>query len=618
MNRITVILLCLTLLVLCPLTVTRCSIDSPVSRHNQGIMKSFIPGYDEALPIHISNNSDFADQASANSWDGNGSVSDPYMIEGLNITTSGTSPIQIGNSTVFFEVRGCLIVGGSTGILLQNVTNARVWDTIITLSDSCGLQVIESNSVIVTNNTIHGISGAEGVYSLGSNYCVFSNNTIGAISGWGILLDYSNNCSITNNFLSSTAYDGIGLRDSSANNITLNEISHSHLSGIKLGNSHRCKIEQNFVEYSVTDGISIEASSNCYIADNVLYWSGGYSLDMAGNSMQIIGNTFYVSWRQGLRCQANNNNVTQNNFIENNQEFSEIVSVLINMGTNNAIIGNYYDVWTWPDENEDDIVDQPYPYDDPGEQSDNEPHVRVFQTDLMHILTKPRLIYPNETMVGEKLWGVIELSWSVSSDTFGHDATYNVSVSADGGSSWSEIAHDLIATSLDWNSSEFTESDECRFKVVAQCTDGLISEYTTDAEYEVKSHTLSVPTVLTPNGGETIVGTYDITWSESVESWSLLVSYDVYYSPDAGETWTEIIDYLEDISIAWDVRGLQEGDQYLVRVVARSLSGLTAEDVSDSVFIISRANNMIIIVTVAGGAIVIVIIIYALRRRGTV
>jgi hypothetical protein len=146
----------------------------------------------------------------------------------------------------------------------------------------------------------------------------------------------------------------------------------------------------------------------------------------------------------------------------------------------------------------------------------------------------------------------------------------------------------------------------------------LTSEYITNAEYEVKSHILSIPTVLTPNGGETIVGSYDITWTESVESWGLQVVYDVYYSADAGETWTEIINTLEYTSIDWDVRGLPDGDQYLIRIVARGTSGLVTEDVSDSTFIISRANYTIIIASVAGIAFVIAIVAYGLRKRGTI
>jgi parallel beta-helix repeat protein len=580
-------------------------------------LRSFIPTYDEALPIHVSNNSDFADQASANSWDGNGSVSDPYIIEGLNITTAVISPIQIGNSTVFFEIRGCLLVGGSMGILLQNATSAKVWNNTIQDSESSGILVTESDNVLVTNNTIQDLSGPDsiGLYSLGSEYCEYSNNTIDSVNGWGILADYSNNCSITDNVLSDFLHDGIRLRDSSSNNITLNTITSS-MSGIKLGNSHGCRLEWNLISHSLSDGISIEVSSSCVIEDNVIHESGAYSLDVSGDSTSINSNTFYKSQMQGVRIQSDYSFVVASNFIENNLAFTGLAPYIDNTGSYSGFDLNYYDTWTWPDEDVDNIVDQPYPIS--AGIDDWRPVVRAHLTDLMHILTKPRLIYPNETMDGEMFWGLTQVSWSISSDTFGHDASYNVSVSTDGGSSWIELAHGLADTELDWNSSEFLESTEYRFKVIAECSEGLISEYTTNAAYEVRNHTLSVPTVLTPNGGETIGGEYEITWTDSVETWGLPVTYDIFYSTDAGETWTEIINHLEDNSIAWDVRGLPEGDQYLIRVVARGLSGLIAEDVSDSVFAVRWSSDTIIIVVIGGGVILVVIAAFALRRRGTI
>jgi parallel beta-helix repeat protein len=620
MKERAVVLTCLSLLILCPLTATRCSINYEFGIQYRGTQNNgiFIEGlYEECPPIVISNNSDFANQALANLWNGNGSVSDPYIIEGLNITTMGASAIHIVNTTVFFEIAGCFILGGAVGILLENVTHATVWNTTIRYSESCGILVSESDNVKVTNNTIVGISGEDsaGLYSLGSHYCEFSNNTIEAVLGWDMLIDYSHNCSMTDNYLSMAYYDGIRLRDASENNITLNVITHSRLSGIKLGNSHKCRIEQNIVEYSEGDGISIEASSSCTIGENVVHESGYYSLDLAGDASDIIANTFYKSQMQGLRIQSDNSLVTHNNFIENNLAFTVFSTYIADVGVNNDITGNYYDVWTWPDANEDNIVDRPYFYVDGG--SDPEPYVKVFQTNLMHILTKPRLIYPNETMAGKKFWEPSQLRWVVSSDTFGHDATYNVSLSIDGGVSWIEIADNLVDTNLDWVPSEFTESAEYKFRVIAECVDGLVSEYTTGAEYEVKNHTLSAPTVLTPNGGESIFGTYDITWSEALESWGFPVTYDIYYSLDSGETWSVLIEYSEDTNYVWDISELPDGNQYLIRVVARSVAGLVSEDVSDSVFTISRPNVTLIAVSIVGGVVALVVVIYIFRRRGT-
>lgn len=614
----TVVLLCMILIVLCPITMTNYCFNIGFDIRSQEmptIMKHGESSYEENLPIVITDDVDFANQAIANLWDGNGSVSDPYIIEGLNITTVGTYPIHIGNTTVFFEIRGCLIIGGTTGILLENLTHANIWNNTIQDTNGHGLIVGESSGVKVRNNTVNNILGADsaGLYSMDSDYCEFSNNTIQNVNGWGILADYSNNCSISLNTINEVLHDGIRLRDSSENNITLNVIS-SQTNGIKLGNSEECILVRNLVGYSLADGISIEASFNCCIIDNVLFESGSYSLDVSGDSTDIITNTFYKSQLQGLRCQSDDNYIEYNNFIENNLAFSELAIYLIDAGSNNEINGNYYDIWTWPDVDEDEIVDKPYPYN--SEQYDSEPHAKVFLTDLMHILTKPRLIYPNETLVGEKFWGLTQIWWSVSSDTFGHDVKYNVSVSSDGGFQWGEIVQEYTGTALDWNASEFTQSDEYKFKIIAFCSDGLILEYTSGVEYEVRNHTLSAPIILTPNGGESIFGTYGITWSEAVESWGLPVTYNVYYSQDAGDTWSELINYFEDTSFVWDISGIPDGDQYLIRVVASSASGLFSEDVSDSVFTISKPSFPLIMVFAAGGAFVIAIVAYMLRRRG--
>jgi parallel beta-helix repeat protein len=618
MKMNTIAMLCLTVLVLCPIATTESGCLYSIAVHNPLTTDDYLPSdswYMESLPIQIVNNSDFAIQAAANSWHGNGSVSEPYIIEALNITVTGGTPIQIVNTSVFFEVRGCLTVGGSTGIYLQNVTNAKVWNNTIQDAADCGVLFTESKQVLITNNTVHSTSSASssGISSYSSEYSEISNNTIHTINGWGVLVDYSHNCSITQNRVHDCIRDGIGLRDSSENNITTNEISHAHMSGIKLGNSPRCLIEWNLVSHSFSDGISIEASADCIIQHNVLYESGAYSLDVAGASTDIISNTFYQSQLQGLRCQSDNNYATQNNFIENGLAFPSYPTYVSIIGANNTILGNYYDIWTWPDENEDGIVDPAYLYGSTIEQSDSEPHVRVFQTNLMHILTRPILIYPNDTLDGEKFWGPIDLKWGIASDTFGHNVTYNVSVSSNGGSSWTTIASDLIDTVLSWNSSLYAESAEYRFKISAQCIDGLVSEYTTNAEYEVKAHTLSIPTILTPNGGEAIVDGCVIAWVESVDSWGLQVRYDVYYSPDAGATWTEILLDVYETPVFWHVNMLPNGEEYLVRVVARSSLGLVAEDVSDSVF--SITDYTLIQLAGVSGVIVLVIVLYALHRK---
>ncbi len=102
-----------------------------------------------------------------------------------------------------------------------------------------------------------------------------------------------------------------------------------------------------------------------------------------------------------------------------------------------------------------------------------------------------------------------------------------------------------------------------------------------------------------------------------MESWGLSVTYRVYYSQDAGDSWNELIAYYEGTTFVWDIRGIPDGNQYLIRVGARSEAGLMSDDVSDSVFTISRPNIIMIAAPIVSGALIIVIVAYMLRRRGT-
>ncbi|MHA2366305.1 MAG: hypothetical protein ACXAC7_20280, partial [Candidatus Hodarchaeales archaeon] len=79
-------------------------------------------------PISIDGNGDFATKASSNGWIGDGSVSNPYILEHLVITTSveSTHAISIQNTDVYFILRNSTLTAtgtGSSGLYLINVHN---------------------------------------------------------------------------------------------------------------------------------------------------------------------------------------------------------------------------------------------------------------------------------------------------------------------------------------------------------------------------------------------------------------------------------------------------------------------------------------------------------------
>ena len=95
---------------------------------------------------------------------GAGTKGDPYVISNwdINSPVSGIS-IEIVNTTSYFEIRGCSFSNGIVGILLQNVTNGKIFNNTFHDFNNTGIGVIESTQVIITKNIISNIYGDNGL-----------------------------------------------------------------------------------------------------------------------------------------------------------------------------------------------------------------------------------------------------------------------------------------------------------------------------------------------------------------------------------------------------------------------------------------------------------------------
>jgi hypothetical protein len=91
-------------------------------------------------------------------------------------------------------------------------------------------------------------------------------------------------------------------------------------------------------------------------------------------------------------------------------------------------------------------------------------------------------------------------------------------------------------------------------------------------------------TVISPNGGEQLMGPATIRWSGSDADGDAL-SYAVLISPDNGATWDPIAGNLTATSYTWDISQLSAGAHYLIKVIATD--GInTGHDLSDAPFTI--------------------------------
>ena len=160
--------------------------------------------------ISINSNYDLNQTAAS----GNGTVSNPYIIEGLTINGNGSLYcILINNTNKFFNLRGCVLFNSSYGVYFNNVSNGELSINQIFGNINAGL-FMESSF----NNSIFGNS-------------VYKNLMCGF---------FVRNCSyieISGNDLERNSFIGIFLNMSNFNDILLNSISY-HQNALLLESSN--------------------------------------------------------------------------------------------------------------------------------------------------------------------------------------------------------------------------------------------------------------------------------------------------------------------------------------------------------------------------------------------
>jgi parallel beta-helix repeat protein len=224
--------------------------------------------------IHINGNSEWFAFKNDGNCSGEGTYSDPYLIEDLVIDGGGSgSCILIGNSTVYFRIENCTVYKSgpsypNAGIKLSNVTNAQLIDNDCSSNyDGIVLDYCTNNSILgntANNNDEIGIflrssdrnniSGNTANYNLRGIYLGFSkNNTI------------SGNTANNNNF-----YDGIKLNYSNNNTISGKTANNNYLCGITLSYSDNNTISGNTANNNNLDGIYLHSSFSNTISGNIL------------------------------------------------------------------------------------------------------------------------------------------------------------------------------------------------------------------------------------------------------------------------------------------------------------------------------------------------------------
>ncbi len=327
-----------------------------------------VSAYTPHSPITITSNADFASQG----WPGNGTESNPYVIEGLNITTSGNC-ISISDTTVYFVIRNCLLTGGRNwhGVSLDNVINGRIEGCTIS-GKSSGVGIFHSSNNTLVNNTIsdnwHGVF----IYCSSNNTLVnnefVSNGLIirgDSVSDWlqtvtsdntvnGKMLGYFSGLTdgvidggqygqvILANCTGVTIRDGVFVNSTvgvelgfSSNNTLVNNIISGNRFGVDMWYSSNNTLVNSIISNN-SDGVYMCYSSNNGVVNNTISQNDGIGVFLgSSNYTSLTGNTISENGDDGVYLESSSNNSLVNNTISENS-----VGVSLYSSNNNSLVNN--------------------------------------------------------------------------------------------------------------------------------------------------------------------------------------------------------------------------------------------------------------------------------------
>ncbi|MFO8020725.1 MAG: NosD domain-containing protein, partial [Promethearchaeia archaeon] len=139
--------------------------------------------YNTTDPISVDGNEEFGNLTDDKGFSGEGTLGNPYVIQGVKIDAEGSGNcIEIRNTDEYFNISSSLLVNsgsGSSGIHLENVTHGALYNNTIK-STGYGIRLIDSTNFNITQNALlnnkYGvkIEGSSSQLDIWQNYFLYS------------------------------------------------------------------------------------------------------------------------------------------------------------------------------------------------------------------------------------------------------------------------------------------------------------------------------------------------------------------------------------------------------------------------------------------------------------
>jgi parallel beta-helix repeat protein len=556
-------------------------------------------------PIVIDGNVDFIAQARAENWLGDGSESNPIIINGLTISGSGApgALISIYNTDLHFRITSSFLSGEEHGISLSSVLNGVITKNIITNNFNNGITIFgSSNNNKITNNTISNcrigvasdfayhntfsfnliknMSSAGFIIQNGCFDNLLDSNVLSECGEFGILVGdlgnvYSN--ILRNNTIYATAGAGIDIiSESCLNQVLKNTIHNNGGIGIHINTGSLNVVYDNNIYDNFVEGIRISDSDNNNISHNWIY-SNHLGIELSNSSNNLIfNNTLYSNDNTGIMIGGSHNNISENHIVNNNGGIG-LYSSAGNYLTNNTIHDNK----------------------NIGIMLDYSHNNTFFANIISNSGEAGFFILRSDSNVFTEniIWNNFYEGLNIASDSDNNvvsfnDFTDNYIPKMQAG----DNGLGNIFVYNYWNNWITPDTD----------SDGIVDipypiESGTDATNQdpyplvnlnlERSHLILSPIILHPNGGEVLNSTIYINWTSSVDSHKHEINYTLYYSSNNGQDWVLLESDLKTTSYQWETKTVSNGKQYLIKIVASCCSeGLNVTDFSNTVFIIENVN----------------------------
>ncbi len=227
-----------------------------------------VSAYTLHAPILIDGNANFT--VANGVTGGTGSLSDPYVIGGWEVNASTAVGIQVRNTNASFVIRNSYVHSGSwsEGILMWNVTNASVEDTLLS-GNEVGVELGQASNVRLARLNVTGNGWGISVF-WGKNVTVIDCNVTWN-SAIGIVVYYSSDTTLSMNNASRNPY-GIAFAESAGANVSDNDLTGNEL-GLVASNADSLLVARNRVSGN-KDGMRLADSTNLTLTGNLFTSSG--------------------------------------------------------------------------------------------------------------------------------------------------------------------------------------------------------------------------------------------------------------------------------------------------------------------------------------------------------